>query len=735
MMNMKKRRSFNKNCLSESQFRVLFKSKIDPELLDLIPGIDLLLSDIPLDCIIHFLNRIVDKCWFNHLVLAQIALVWARNVHIYHLINGINNFLKWAIPNKYPDIEHFRPRDALRKAYSELTRARAANYDHIYGGIQVNVQNYLKTIPENNSQYLSKYILPKLNRDEQLRKFRLNNDKDAEADRKKAVFCLLPELKRIKNLAILRYLWIRKLDIMVSKVKKDLIDGNIILPVDIVITNFDDTDNLIFKIWNSNSWNRAHPENSEIRDSYILDNDQIFLEVVSDIPQNDWFLEGIKVGLIHNGKVKEQEILEYICQLNITPKLFWGIFKPGLISPDSDVQRYLSKIKRPWMNIRPENMKGVAFPPLFCVEPLLVASSIGILSMFIILSTGMRISELQQIRIDNKPIQSGKLGEIDGIQDSISDGILRHTIFLYPKDSQEMKSYNINDFVYSLLIDWCKVFYQSTHTEIGQVDTANLRNFGQSWKYTGKHKYIFQWNGCQLSDIDINACINFLIFNHKVLDTTGKQLRITSHLFRHCYATVAGLHGCTIDEMMKYLNHNSRRVTMYYSKPPDELVFSEIQPILNGLCDMVEEDSVSLRGYDDFVSFIYQSLRKFGCLQKINGGYCGTFRRCGVKFRCASCIMYVVDPNKENEIIELITCLEQSVKECVNDNQPLIADRIRQDICEWRLVLVQSQAMRALTSNLPEGKLPNELVEVSANTEPLLNVFLHSLLVKTIDKP
>lgn len=77
---------------------------------------------------------------------------------------------------------------------------------------------------------------------------------------------------------------------------------------------------------------------------------------------------------------------------------------------------------------------------------------------------------------------------------------------------------------------------------------------------------------------------NFLtpwLEKHNICDEHGNAMKITSHTFRHCFATYAISNGASIEVVSKMMGHVSIRGTQHYAKPIEEDVKNRFAEVFN----------------------------------------------------------------------------------------------------------------------------------------------------------
>ncbi len=85
--------------------------------------------------------------------------------------------------------------------------------------------------------------------------------------------------------------------------------------------------------------------------------------------------------------------------------------------------------------------------------------------------------------------------------------------------------------------------------------------------------YLFQYREHHLSDVDITACMRFLLHGMIFRTREGKPVVLKAHLLRHAFATHAvHVEKIPVDIVGEWLKQKSLDVTDYYSQPTEGMV-------------------------------------------------------------------------------------------------------------------------------------------------------------------
>ncbi|PKO03502.1 MAG: hypothetical protein CVU43_02445 [Chloroflexi bacterium HGW-Chloroflexi-5] len=682
--------------LNEQILRNEFLSKISPEFTTSIPNCLEYVEKIPIECVNYLLKNVYGNEWFDHLVLASISLVFGKIVHIYGCIAPIHLFLTKEIPSNYRNLTVFNPKEALERGYSNETRGISSNRDRRYCGIQKNVELLLLELPDQQTETLQKYILPRIVKNELLRKKRKKSDFEAQESRKSDVEDLLPHLWDLYQLALLRFKWIKEFMQTIETNVQENCKNSAHLPVEIYFRNIDDTRNIRFLLWTSSAWDSQHP--SAIQKKRQLEKNFPFIQLVDTLPEDDWFFSLIQKGLFSDYKqIRKDMSFE---NLNIRQAVFPTInsFLP------SEKVRYIHHAQKTARNVN-ENCT------IFSIFPFYIASLLGLLSFSLIISTAMRIGELIQISYDHECLRTELLGSIDYENDRIINGKDEFFIYLFPKNSQERKKFRINGLAISLLSEWidiCKI--NSPNHEISKVNTRNINQFRHSWKFPTQMKFLFQWDGCQLCEPHITSCLQFLTMNSLIVNKDNQQFRLTPHLLRHCVSTILRIRGIEVVDLMNFLNHLNKTATLYYGKIPEEIIFSKLRPLLEKLGDEVNLDTTHVISFSSLNKIEIEIAKNIGMFSSIPGGICSCDHLCPVEFSCSDCFFYGVDIHRINEIQESIKVFTELSDQFTKDGQEFLSQIVSHNKKKWEKRLYQAQIEKQIQESL-SGSLYDYLNE------------------------
>ncbi len=675
---------------SEKDISELIFKNINKELALNIPDFPNYLNKIPEICGRYLLNNALGTEWFDYLILAIISLIHNGVAHLYNPITNIHQFLFWAIPNFYPNVKSISPRVVLEKAYAELSRGISIQFDKNYSILQQNVERFIKTLPAQNQIILSKYTLPKLVKNEKLRKARLEAESDAKRERKEDVADILPYLWDLYRLALTRFLWIKELVLEVEKLLIFVRDKSRCCPIEFSFRNISNTQTLKFILWDTASWLVHFPDGIQnCKTDYH--NNSIFLQFIGAIDDEDWFFEAINLGMFDHSQPKSNELKKFFQIINVPLAVINTL---RLFLSANDLSPEIEKIRKSAMKLNESSI-------IFVLEPFYLFALLGLLALSILLSTAMRVGEIMQISLDHDCMvfqQDFSMKEID--KTIITEK--EFCFYLYPKNSLERKPYKINSFSYKLLSAWVRECQKMNNSkDLPYVEPGDIHKFRQSWKYAELRRFIFQIRKKQLSDVQISSSIQFLTMNSNLFDRHNKQFRITPHLIRHCVSTLLNLEGLSIEELMDFLKHLNEYATRYYGKIPEEQLISLLRPILDQLAAQTNISSTNITSISLMKNYEIEIIKGFGKFSMIPGGICTCDQFCQVEFACAGCYFYGVDINRIGEIIDAINYYSDLENEFLKNGKTQLVTFAKNKKRIWETRLSQANIEKQIQDAIP----------------------------------
>ena len=367
--------------------------------------------------------------WFNHLALAGMIYAATGVVHQTGPVLGVHAFLKWAIPDYYPDLAHLKVEAAITRCFGAELAARGANAYHNYSALQQPVKAYLDTLSEARQSALTPFVLPVFNPSRQLYALKKAAEEKARRKRKEQVFPVARRLPGLIALARRRCWWLQQFEAEVQHIATRVAAGEVTLPTTLSVNHWDGQQGMTFKVWNQPSWILAHTTHyhpgrvlKARKDPESFDG-QLFVQLQTELPDDCWFLRAVSLEIIPGEQDLSAEAQAYLDHWNI-PKFY--ALAPGLLQLSRSASTFLSMIRQ----------KKIGWDdgqPLFCVEPLLAAALVGLFVLVSITTTGMRLGELQQVTLSRECMARSHLPQYDDDQGQWQLGPERLFWSVFPK--------------------------------------------------------------------------------------------------------------------------------------------------------------------------------------------------------------------------------------------------------------------------------------------------------------
>lgn len=222
----------------------------------------------------------------------------------------------------------------------------------------------------------------------------------------------------------------------------------------------------------------------------------------------------------------------------------------GLITPTFAISRFARKESLALM------AEGDASKILFDLESVYAASALGTLIAMLGTGTGMRIHEIQQIRLEKDFIGTMK-----------DD---RTKIYVYEKGEKRenavLTEHILESKITSLILD---VINNHKYRQ-GKFSVLELED-GPAFGFSAG-RYLFQWNNRTLTKIDMNVLLRFCIHGTVLRDpVTGERMSLSACLLRNAYGQARKKSGHSKLEIQHALNHSESQMTDHYLREEIQL--------------------------------------------------------------------------------------------------------------------------------------------------------------------
>ena len=626
--------------------------------------------------------------WLNHLALASVIYSESGAADANSTMHGLHSFLRWAIPEHYRDVSALKPVEALSAYFGDPLQPRGRTACSAYNSAQLHMQPYLETLPMEERMRLTPFLFPILVASPQLSQLRARTTYKGKEKRKEQAFAVVRELHALVVMGRRRYQWLANLDAQVRQIEELVAKQQMTLPAVIGCRDLDNRQDLTFRVWDRNSWIKAHREAYHPGTArYRSFDGSLFLQLVGPLPDTPWFLSTADFDAVTHGEAQAVHRKPKDPQICNTPPFRGGT--KGLIRPNRALASMLTRARQV-AGGTPEDSRV-----LFCVEPLLATASVGLFALVCLTQSGMRIGELQQVSGDKQCMKIGIFPTFDDHSSRFAENSTRLFFWLlYPKGKMEREPYPVTPYMQEAL----KVLMEVHDRFCGGFKevSPDRRGFNHVRRFPGQHKFVLQWNGKHLSREVIEGCLDWLLLAHLCLDSQGRRTRITAHVLRHGVAGFLRQQGIPLQDIAALLHQVNLLVTEYYSKPSPQDLFAKVGPALTRLGDLAEIDPSTLRSVGDIQKLGQEALKRFGVLRRIPGGTCAVFTACEVQFKCASCPSYIPDPTRADEVREKISVCARTAHFLQESGDFLQAEVQRAHARHWERIAKEMQALAAI---------------------------------------
>ena len=287
---------------------------------------------------------------------------------------------------------------------------------------------------------------------------------------------------------------------------------------------------------------------------------------------------------------------------------------------------------------------GVCFDPEASYRGVLFGTAI--VTLMLMLTADARIHEILQISADRfvKPVRVYIVKNPDGApkRDPSTNQIVTDVIVeqrLLPKGRKR------DDLRWQYDVSAARVHLQEITGLLrdahgGQVPVVAYDPTHPKAEQLGAERYLFQWNGRNLSKNAINSLIRFVLDGVLLVDRSGERIDVTSHLLRHAAATVQRQqYGVPIEVLAEAMGHtlsadgHAPEATRYYSQMTEghraDLRHDAIRAMLDDaklairVVEPEEEARRITRLIDEADERTREVLERYGGLHPVTFGHCG----------------------------------------------------------------------------------------------------------------
>jgi hypothetical protein len=283
------------------------------------------------------------------------------------------------------------------------------------------------------------------------------------------------------------------------------------------------------------------------------------------------------------------------------------------------------------------------------VDSLYAAATFGLLAIDLFTTTGMRMNEAMQIRLTDEAFARLVMPAPPGARDPSPR--IRYAFRLIPKGERTNTPHTffIGRETMRLLVRVATMLAE----HCGLAPGAPLPAVPFAPHHTRAHRfgpapYLFQYRQRHLSDIDITACMRFLLHGMVFRTRDGQPVVLKAHLLRHAFATHAvHVEKIPVDIVGEWLKQKHLDVTDYYSQPTDAMVADAADRYLARIAGHVQAADAVRRSPAELRALYAAARGKVGTLAEVIGGHCVSHGFCAAKFGCAG---KVPDPAKRHQV-------------------------------------------------------------------------------------
>ncbi len=640
---------------------------------------------IPPDLASWMINNALAYPWSNHLALAAVVHTLSGVIHPTNEIRSMHSFLRYVIPNLHPDLASLEPEQALLAYMNDPVQPRVGRSAYAaYLRLQNKTQQYLAETTPAICQRLTPFLFPTLIVSSRLENLAKQKRVASARQRKNQTFGITKNLSNLVALAKRRYKWLANLENQLQQTAEQFRSGEITLPTTITVQHPEQSGELTFRVWNRLAWVNAHQDVYAAKTlkwhRYLKETEtRLFLQLESDLSDGGWFLPAVAMGVIQGSQQLEADGRRYADRWQL-PNLNASCC--GLLSSGQFGKFLLSARHR--ATGLPADSKVI-----FCVEPLLAAASVGLFVLVSIVSTGMRVGELQQLTYDQNCMERGYLPQFDDQTKQWVQGPERTFWHVYPKGSQRRARYFVSSTTQEMLLVLHDLHLRY-HGPLKSIPAqARHDKFSHTRRYPDRYRFVLQWAGVHIPSPILNKCLTFLLLEHPCRDQMGYPVRITPHLLRHAVAGWLHKEDFSLDQIMGVLKHVNAAVTAYYAAlSPDEL-YRKLGPLLTSLAELVDLDPSAVRSGEQLRELQEQALRRYGLLRQTPGGTCTTLYPCEVHFKCADCPYYIPDPARRDDIEQVVATGTEVIQFYRHNDEHLLVEAECARQRSWQRILIE----------------------------------------------
>jgi hypothetical protein len=331
------------------------------------------------------------------------------------------------------------------------------------------------------------------------------------------------------------------------------------------------------------------------------------------------------------------------------------------------------------------------------IEGLYAGALFGVLAVDVFTTTGMRMNEALQIRIEKDCFLELTVPAPQGAADQRkrSAWVFR----LIPKGERENKpqTYRVDDQVRRQIAKttWYLAVEHYRHAGSEALPKVAYARGVREQRFP-PGRYLFQHRRRALTNMDINACMRFLLHGMAFTTAEGEPVSIKSHLLRHVVATyLLQVEQVPIDIVAEILKHKNLQTTAYYGKATPAMVDDRLDGYLARFAGALDFEEDVLRAPAEVKEQLEEARERMGVLLEVAGGTCTQPGYCPVKTACIGCPCNAPDPSKRRDPERARFWAERERERAIREGRPMDARRLEQTIRDCDVLLKEMALVEA----------------------------------------
>jgi hypothetical protein len=679
--------------------------------------------------------------WSNQLALAA-AVMTARHLDVSTVLGylrTVETFLEALFAHlRISSMEQWDGERAMRASLTgEVPEVRTLEqrlrFWSVYAAISNHEERWLRRVTDDERRRYKSLVLPRLDpRDFKGLVPRMAAMAERKERRKTETDAVLPHFIDIRNEAHLRF---NRL-VRIRQAYRQALDvsakqGRSVLPLDFSLDEGADPERgqgpcerLHFRLWDRRTFILAHRDHYSIttvcdakvgRNTTAPERNRPFVEFVgaerlldNAPPEGLWFADMIASRVLGNCPVtgtaeqraERQAWLRkwgytndngrvHFSPLNggVTGLLTWGI--------EGGDERF---------NEHAAAKTGAVLVP---VENLVAACAFGLLAVELFTTTGMRMNEAMQVRLDPDCFICLEMPAPPDADDRAPR--LRWLFRLIPKGEREDKpaDYYIGSDTKKVLVTLCRVLQEHYQLQRGEPLPRVPFNAGNARSHRfGPARYVFQYSKQAIPSNGITACMRFLLHGMLFRTREGQIVLLKAHLLRHAFATHAvQVEKYPLDVVGAWLKQKNLEVTDYYSQPTAGLIADAADDYLARFSTFLNAGQLIERTPEELRKLHEEAQGRIGALADVVGGHCTQPGFCPAKFACVGCPANASDPAKRQQIESRLRWTTAQREETLRQGLTLETARFNQDIRACHAMLREMDLVERWRADAEHGHL------------------------------